>query len=103
MSTTTIVRSARTLRRLRETAREAIRAVRALEAMSDDVDIFGSYVVRADEKMDLDEVVEFLYLAREMHPHQELTLTVTASRGEDDKEEQHDGSTAVVRHGEEDR
>jgi hypothetical protein len=87
---------------LRETAREAIRAVRALEALADDVDVFGSYVVRTDEQLDVDEVVEFLYLAREMHPHQELTLTVTAQTREDNKEE-HDGNSEGVRHRAEDR
>lgn len=103
MSQTTIVRSARTLRRLRETAREAIRAVRALEALADDEDVFGRYVVRSDEQIDFDEVIEFLYLAREMHPHQELTLTVTARQGEDEMEEQ-DGTTPEgVRRGTEDR
>lgn len=95
MSDLSIIRSTRSFRKLREAAREALRAVHALEEASGEVDVFGRYVLGPEEQYDTDEVFQFLYLAREMHPHQELTLIVTAREGED--KEEHSGTEGKVR------
>lgn len=71
------IRAADTFKRLRNAARDAARAAHALQAL--DVDVYGRYVVDAEEVLDEDEVLEFLRLARDIHPRQELTITVTAS------------------------
>lgn len=49
--------------------------------------MFGRYVIGPEEQMDAEEVFQFLYLARDMHPKQELTLIVTARKGEDEEED----------------
>lgn len=58
-----------------------------------ETDVFGRYTISADEELDVGEVVDFLQLAKEMHPTQEITLIVTAQPGTD--KEEHDGSRTV--------
>lgn len=79
--TVTLIRSARTIRKLRDTARDAIRAVRALEEL--DTDIFGQYSLGVGEELDEAELYEFIRLAQQTYPRQELVIVVTARQGED--------------------
>lgn len=73
----TLVRSARTFKRLEQVAREALRAARELERVEQS-DLYGRYVVEEDETLDEDEVLEFLRLARQIYPTQELEIIVIA-------------------------
>lgn len=79
--TVTLIRSARTIRKLRDTARDALRAVRALEEL--DADIFGQYILCPGEPLDETELCEFVRIAQQTYPHQELAIIVTARQGED--------------------
>jgi hypothetical protein len=75
-----LVKAAATISRLQRSAREALRAVRELERTMD-ADMFGSYVIEADEELDEDiegEIVDLLRLARETYPTQEIELVVIA-------------------------
>lgn len=101
MKNAEIIRSSRALARLRTTARDAVRAVRALEQAAGDTDVFGRYLIAAGERIDEDEVFQFLHLAREMHPYQELCIVVTAQMSAD--KEAGNGKSEGVRRGSEDR
>lgn len=73
----TLVRSARTFKRLEQVAREALRAARELERVEQS-DLYGRYVVEEGETLDEEEVIEFLRLARQIYPSQELEIIVIA-------------------------
>lgn len=73
----TLVRSAQTFRRLERAAREAMRAARELDRLERS-DLYGSYRVIEGESLDEEEVLEFLRLAREIYPTQELEIIVIA-------------------------
>jgi hypothetical protein len=77
---TQLYRSAQTLKKLQSTAREAIRAVLELERVLDS-DLFGQYVLAEGEVIDDEiaaDVVEFLRIAREYYPTQQLDFIVIA-------------------------
>lgn len=97
MSDVTLIRSAKTIRKLRDTARDALRAVRALEEL--DSDIFGQYRVSPGEQLDETEICEFVRLAQQTYPNQELIVIVTArSPREDEGDENGSRTQAPVRH-----
>ena len=73
----TLVRSAHTFRRLERAAREAMRAARELDRVQQS-DLYGSYLVEEGEILDEQEVLEFLRLAREIYPSQQLEIIVIA-------------------------
>lgn len=93
MTGVTLIRSARTIRKLRETARDALRAVRALEELESD--IFGQYVLGPKEELDEADLYEFIRLARQTYPKQELAIIVTARQGEDEGDQNGTGKAPL--------
>jgi hypothetical protein len=75
-----VVQASAKLKKLQYVARDAIRALREPERVTD-VDIFGRFTLAPDEPLDDDtiaEIMQFVRLARDTFPQQELDVSVIA-------------------------
>lgn len=72
-----IVKTKSQVRRMRNVARDVDRALAELERHSNG-DLWGRYVIRADEELDAAELLGFVEMAARENPGRELHVTVIA-------------------------